>query len=85
MEEPLRVMEELDGLRPDFVLRGHKLPVIVEVYGRTGDPAYDEHKEIKRTIYRTYEREGLIHYVEWDVSERRGKESFLAQLNALPK
>ena len=48
VDKPLRVMDEVGGLRPDFVLRGLDKPVMVEVYGRVGDPSYDEHKEYSK-------------------------------------
>ena len=83
VDKPLRVMDEVGGLRPDFVLTGLDKPVMVEVYGRVGDPSYDEHKETKQTMYRTHEREGLLYYLEWDLTEKDSREAFLSGLRAL--
>lgn len=83
VQKPLRIMEDLGGLRPDFVLIGLDRPVIVEVYGRVGDPDYDEHKELKQGLYDIYESEQRIYYLEWDLSEKDGMAAFLERLREL--
>lgn len=85
VDKPLRIREDLGGLRPDFEIQGLDRPVIVEVYGRVNDPEYNEHKEVKREMYRTLEREGFIWYVEWDLEDRDGREKFLEQVEQLRK
>lgn len=77
VEKSLRIREDLGGLRPDFEIQGLDRPVIVEVYGRVNHPEYNEHKEVKRGMYRALEREGFIWYVEWDLEDRDGREKFL--------
>lgn len=83
VDKPLHVMKELGGLRPDFILHGLNRPVMVEIYGRTGDPNYDEHKEFKQDLYTTLQHEGLIYYLEWDLSESHGRSSFVHRLAEL--
>ncbi|SHK67615.1 hypothetical protein SAMN05443507_11960 [Alicyclobacillus tolerans] len=85
IEKPYHKRDDLGGLRPDFVLHGLDRDVVVEIYGRVGDEKYNAHKEAKREFYRALQREGLIHYVEWDAEEKDGQVRFLHSLQELKR
>lgn len=72
LEKPLRDSDEFYGYRPDFVIRGFRSPVIIEVYGVQNVASYDEHKETKRRVYRAAMAQGLIWYLEWDITSSTG-------------
>jgi hypothetical protein len=83
IEKPMQESEEFFGYRPDFVVRDFRLPVVIEVYGMRGNQKYDEHKEVKREIYRKAMERGLIWYLEWDATRKTSWIEFLIELDRL--
>ncbi|MCF8568532.1 hypothetical protein LLE49_27825 [Alicyclobacillus tolerans] len=85
VDKPLRDSEEFYGYRPDFVLRGFRSPVIIEVYGVQNMASYDEHKETKRRVYRAAMAQGLVWYLEWDVTVANSWDKLIRDLDLLSR
>ena len=78
-EKPLEPMEEFEGYKPDFVVRGSGSPIVIEVWGMAESNAeYRRHMEDKRGVYRAMERAGVLRLLEWNVE--RDRESGLTEL-----
>lgn len=68
VEKPALPSEEWFGFCPDFVIRGHGAPIVIEIWGLSqSNPEYHRHMLAKQKIYRAAASSGVIQFLEWDV------------------